>query len=34
VRVGNEAVIAFYKSIGYTVDDVIGMGKRLVNDEH
>ncbi|HZV12761.1 MAG TPA: GNAT family acetyltransferase [Candidatus Kapabacteria bacterium] len=34
VRIGNEAVIEFYKSLGYAVDNVIGMGKRLVNDEH
>lgn len=29
VRSGNNDVIAFYKSLGYKVDDVVGMGKRL-----
>jgi len=29
VREGNEAVIAFYKSIGYTNDHVVSFGKRL-----
>ncbi len=33
IRSTNESVIDFYKSIGYTIDDVIGMGKRLVEDE-
>jgi ribosomal protein S18 acetylase RimI-like enzyme len=32
VRVGNEDVIEFYKSIGFVVDEVIGMGKRLEKD--
>jgi ribosomal protein S18 acetylase RimI-like enzyme len=33
VRNNNKDVIAFYKAIGYTLDDVIGMGKRLEEDQ-
>ena len=33
VRTSNTAVIAFYEALGYKVDDVVGMGKRLVSDE-
>ena len=33
VRAGNKDVIHFYQSLGYKVDDVISMGKRLVNDD-
>lgn len=33
VRSNNSEVIAFYKSIGYRVDDVVGLGKRLESDE-
>ena len=29
VRTSNKDVIEFYRRIGYTVDDVISMGKRL-----
>ena len=32
VRSGNEEVIAFYKSLGYQVDPVTSMGKRLEHD--
>lgn len=32
VRETNTEVIAFYKAIGYNVDHVIGMGKRLESD--
>jgi ribosomal protein S18 acetylase RimI-like enzyme len=32
VRTTNEAVLAFYRAIGFTVDDVISMGKRLQQD--
>jgi ribosomal protein S18 acetylase RimI-like enzyme len=32
VRSSNAAVIAFYKSLGYGDDEVIGLGKRLVSD--
>jgi len=33
VRASNEAGIQFYRSLGYTDDNVIGLGKRLVEDE-
>jgi GNAT superfamily N-acetyltransferase len=33
VRSSNTAVIEFYRRLGYGVDDVVSMGKRLVNDE-
>ncbi len=32
VRAANEGVIEFYKALGYRVDDVIGLGKRLEVD--
>lgn len=32
VRSTNSAVIAFYQSLGYKVDEVISLGKRLVED--
>jgi len=32
IRSSNSAVIQFYKALGYTVDDVVGMGKRLEHD--
>jgi len=32
VRSTNEAVIAFYRAIGFEVDEVISMGKRLERD--
>lgn len=32
VRSTNSKVIAFYKALGYTVDEVVSMGKRLVRD--
>jgi ribosomal protein S18 acetylase RimI-like enzyme len=32
VRRGNEAMLAIYAALGYRVDDVIGMGKRLEHD--
>lgn len=32
IRTSNTDVIEFYKTIGYDVDDVIGMGKRLEHD--
>ena len=32
VRSSNSDVIGFYKSIGYAVDDVVSMGKRLEED--
>jgi GNAT superfamily N-acetyltransferase len=33
VRSSNTAVIEFYRRLGYGVDDVVSMGKRLVHDE-
>lgn len=33
VRSANINVIEFYKKIGYKIDDVISLGKRLVPDE-
>jgi ribosomal protein S18 acetylase RimI-like enzyme len=33
VRSANHEVIAFYRSLGYTVDEVIGLGKRLEHDQ-
>lgn len=33
IRAANQKVIGFYKSIGFEIDDVISMGKRLEPDE-
>lgn len=33
VREGNHDVVAFYEAIGYAVEPIINMGKRLVSDE-
>ncbi len=33
IRSTNKSVVDFYKSIGYKIDDVVGMGKRLAEDE-
>lgn len=32
IRSTNVQVIEFYRQLGYTVDDVVSMGKRLVSD--
>lgn len=32
VRTSNSDVIEFYKANGYSIDDVVGMGKRLEHD--
>ena len=32
VRASNSSVIAFYETIGYSIDDVVSMGKRLDQD--
>jgi ribosomal protein S18 acetylase RimI-like enzyme len=32
VRSTNRAVIEFYRAIGFTVDDVVSMGRRLLHD--
>jgi ribosomal protein S18 acetylase RimI-like enzyme len=33
VRTSNTGVIEFYKRLGFTMDDVVSMGKRLENDD-
>lgn len=33
VRSSNRAVIQFYGHLGYHIDDVISLGKRLIRDE-
>lgn len=33
VRSSNRAVIQFYGHLGYHIDDVISLGKRLISDE-
>ncbi len=33
VRTGNSAVIEFYKTLGFTVDDAFSLGKRLERDD-
>ena len=33
VRTNNRAVIEFYRRVGYDVDDVVSLGKRLEHDE-
>jgi len=32
VRSSNEKVLGFYKSLGYSTDDVVSTGKRLIPD--
>jgi len=32
VRASNEALIQFYESLGYGIDNVVGLGKRLAED--
>jgi len=32
VRTSNQGVIEFYRRLGYAVDDVVSMGKRLEHD--
>ncbi|AFT72599.1 Acetyltransferase, GNAT family protein 9 [Alloalcanivorax dieselolei B5] len=32
VRSSNKQVLAFYRHLGYAVDDVVSMGKRLIPD--
>lgn len=32
VRTGNAAVGEFYRSVGYTLDDVVSFGKRFIPD--
>lgn len=33
IRASNRAVIAFYERLGYSVDDVVSMGRRLERDD-
>jgi ribosomal protein S18 acetylase RimI-like enzyme len=33
IRISNHGVIDFYKRLGYSVDDVVSMGKRLEHDD-
>jgi ribosomal protein S18 acetylase RimI-like enzyme len=33
VRAGNDAAIAFYRAIGFDIDPVVSMGKRLERDD-
>lgn len=33
IRTSNRGVIEFYRRLGYSVDDVVSMGKRLENDD-
>ena len=33
VRTGNQDVVAFYETIGFSKDDVMSLGKRLVSDQ-
>ncbi len=32
VRTGNEGVVAFYRRLGYDVEEMVSMGKRLIPD--
>ena len=32
VRTSNTAVLAFYRELGYTQDEVLSLGKRLIHD--
>jgi len=33
VRTTNQTVIEFYQRIGYSVDEVVSLGKRLEHDD-
>ena len=33
VRAENEGVISFYRALGYQIDEVTSLGKRLEDDE-
>lgn len=33
VRTSNRGVIEFYRKVGYSVDDVVSLGKRLEHDD-
>lgn len=34
IRTSNRDVIDFYKRLGYSIDDVVSMGKRLAQDDN
>lgn len=33
VRSGNDAVVDFYRGLGYSADEVVSLGKRLIPDD-
>jgi ribosomal protein S18 acetylase RimI-like enzyme len=33
IRTSNQGVIEFYRRLGYSIDDVVSMGKRLEHDD-
>jgi ribosomal protein S18 acetylase RimI-like enzyme len=33
VRAGNEGVVEFYRRLGYEVEEMVSMGKRLIRDD-
>lgn len=33
VRANNEGVVAFYRRLGYDVEEMVSMGKRLIRDD-
>ncbi|MHB0777486.1 GNAT family acetyltransferase [Halomonas sp. WWR20] len=33
VRTSNEAVLVFYRKLGYTLDEAVSIGKRLIPDD-
>jgi len=33
IRTSNQGVIEFYRRLGYSIDDVVSMGKRLGHDD-
>jgi ribosomal protein S18 acetylase RimI-like enzyme len=34
IRSSNRGVVEFYRHLGYKIDEVVSMGKRLESDEH
>ncbi len=33
IRSSNSAVVAFYRRLGYEVEDIVGMGRRMIPDD-
>lgn len=33
IRTSNAAVVAFYQHLGYEVEDIVGMGRRMIQDQ-